>query len=168
MYAVIATTLALTGAAVAAPAATIKARAEQFGLHAFSTGGELQYWAVVNAHIGAGQNALQIQRPAAYQSDPAYLNNTELFFDLGTEYPWGVAIPEVPAGTVAQVTSKPGDGAVATGFAVADEKLTYNGSPDGFWACPVQDVFTLFYGQNPDAANLPSDECLPITLQASA
>lgn len=98
MYAVIATTLALTGAAVAAPAATIKARAEQFGLHAFSTGGELQYWAVVNAHIGAGQNALQIQRPAAYQSDPAYLNNTELFFGkTSSPYPPFFSLFSLPA-----------------------------------------------------------------------
>lgn len=49
-----------------------------FTLHAFSTRSkDLVHWAVVNAHVGAGQNVLTVQRPTAYQSDVAVLKGTE-------------------------------------------------------------------------------------------
>ncbi|KAK7752461.1 hypothetical protein SLS62_005614 [Diatrype stigma] len=161
MYTILATALALAGAAVAAPAVATT----DFGLHAYTADLALQDWAVVNAHVAAGTNAIQIQRPSVYQADPAYLNGTELLFDLpGAQYPYGVVIPEVPAGTVGQVFSKPGDS--VTGFAVANETLLYNGSADGFWACGVYGTFNLFYGVNPDPANLPNTDCLAITLRA--
>ena len=49
-----------------------------FTLHAFSTRSkDLVHWAVVNAHVGAGQNVLTVQRPTAYESDPAVIKGTE-------------------------------------------------------------------------------------------
>ncbi|KAI1775523.1 hypothetical protein F4818DRAFT_441615 [Hypoxylon cercidicola] len=166
MHAVFTTALALAGVAVAAP--TLQARQEsEFRLRAFGTKVDLLAWALINAHSDAGRNVIQIQRPSVYQSDISYLNGTNLFFDLGTAIPYGVQMPEVPAGTVGLVTSQPGDH--STGFAIdANQQLTYNSNAEGFWACPVNDVFELFYGLNPVPANLPSTECIEIHLQAGA
>ena len=75
MHAVIAAALALSGFAAAAP--TLEARQNivgDFGLRANNS--NINEWAIVNAHIAAGQNSLQIQRPSVYQPDPAYLNST--------------------------------------------------------------------------------------------
>lgn len=36
----------------------------------------------------------------------------------------------------------------------------------GWWACPVNDTFELFYGINPDPANLPSTDCQGFELAA--
>ncbi len=80
MHAVIVTLLALSGAAAAAPAVQAREPSANFGLRAFSSGGKLTAWALVNAHVGAGINAIQIQRPAAFVPDPAYLDDTKLFF----------------------------------------------------------------------------------------
>ncbi|KAI1410345.1 hypothetical protein F5Y13DRAFT_192528 [Hypoxylon sp. FL1857] len=163
MYALTAATLALAGAALAAP--TLQARdGSQFSLHA--TGGPLTGWAIVNAHIAAGKNTIQIQRPSAYVSDTSFLNGTNLYFDLHTNVPYGVEMPNVPAGTVGQVFSQPGE--MSTGFGInAGQLLTYNSNPEGFWACPVDNTFELFYGLNPEPANLPSSECQRIELQAA-
>ncbi|KAI0841300.1 hypothetical protein F5Y06DRAFT_217693 [Hypoxylon sp. FL0890] len=162
MYALTAATLALAGAAVAAP--TLQAREEsQFRLHATGT---LAAWALVNAHVDAGTNVIQIQRPSAYVSDVSYLNGTNLYFDLGTTIPYGVQMPSVPAGTVGQVFSEPGEHSIGFGIN-AGQLLTYNSNPEGFWACPVDNTFELFYGLNPEPANLPSAECLQIELQVS-
>lgn len=58
-----------------------------------------------------------------------------MWLDLpGAQYPYGVVIPEVPAGSVGRVFSKPGDG--VTGFSVSNETLIYNGSPDGMLPNP--------------------------------
>lgn len=38
---------------------------------------------------------------------------------------------------------------------------------EGFWACPVDDVFTLWYGAEPALANMPSAECVSIMLETS-
>ena len=49
-----------------------------FTLHAFSTRSkDLVHWAVVNAHVGAGQTVLTVQRPTAYQSDLAVIRGTD-------------------------------------------------------------------------------------------
>ncbi|KAI1399800.1 hypothetical protein F4819DRAFT_463819 [Hypoxylon fuscum] len=161
MYAIIASALALDGVAVAAP--TLEARQEsQFRLRATGT---LAGWALINSHVDAGRNVIQIQRPAAYQSDISYFNGTNLFFDLDAPVPYSVQMPDVPAGTVGQVFAQPGDH--STGFGLdATKLLTYNSNAQGFWACPVNDVFELFYGLDPEPANLPSDKCLQTQLQA--
>ncbi|KAI0128084.1 hypothetical protein F4776DRAFT_629165 [Hypoxylon sp. NC0597] len=162
MYALTAATLALAGAAVAAP--TLQAREEsQFRLQ---TTGILTGWALINAHIDAGRNVIQIQRPSVYISDVSYLNGTNLYFDLGTTIPFGVLMPGVPEGTVGQVFSRPGE--MSPGFGInAAQLLTFNSNPEGFWACPVDHTFELFYGLNPEPANLPSSECLEIGLQVT-
>ncbi|XXG99495.1 glycosylphosphatidylinositol anchor biosynthesis [Hypoxylon texense] len=163
MYAIIATALAFAGLSAAAP--TLEARQEsEFRLRATGT---LAGWALINAHVDAGRNVIQIQRPSVYQSDISYLNGTNLFFDLGATIPYSVQMPDVPAGDVAQVFTQPGDH--STGFGLdATQLLTYNSNNEGFWACPVNNVFELFYGLNPVPANLPSTECLEIQLQAGA
>jgi hypothetical protein len=53
-------------------------------LSAFSDDGAFNHWAVVNAHAGAGQNVLQIQRPTAFTSDKSYLIGTSKAFDQDT------------------------------------------------------------------------------------
>jgi hypothetical protein len=75
------TALALAGAALAAPAPAPEARAAsaQFQLRTVNND-DIFGWAIVNAHVAAGQNVIQIQRPAAYQPDISYLNGTSLFF----------------------------------------------------------------------------------------
>ncbi|KAI1374004.1 hypothetical protein F4677DRAFT_185668 [Hypoxylon crocopeplum] len=163
MYALVATVLALAGAAVAAP--TVQAREDsEFRLHATAP---LTAWALINAHVSAGTNVIQIQRPTAYVSDASYLNGTNLYFDLGTAIPYGVRMPLVPAGTVGQVVSQPGES--TTGFGLdASKFLTYNSNSEGFWACPEDNVFELFYGLNPEPANLPSSGCLEIQLLAGS
>ncbi|KAI4866068.1 hypothetical protein F4820DRAFT_418044 [Hypoxylon rubiginosum] len=163
MYAIITTALALAGVAAAAPTLEVRQESE-FRLRATGT---LAGWALINAHADAGRNVIQIQRPSVYQSDISYLNGTNLFFDLGTAIPYGVQMPNVPAGYVAQVISQPGDHSPGFGLD-ANQLLTYNSNAEGFWACPVDNVFELFYGLNPVPANLPSTECLAIQLQAGA
>ncbi|OTB00562.1 hypothetical protein M426DRAFT_267459 [Hypoxylon sp. CI-4A] len=162
MYAILTTALAFASAAVATPA--LKERQEsKFRLQAT---GKLAAWALINAHADAGRNVIQIQRPSVYQSDVTYLDGTELYFDLGTTVPWGVQMPDVPAGDVGQVFSQPGQ--KSPGFELdAQNLLAFNSNIEGFWACPVNDTFELFYGLNASQDNLPSDECLQIQLQAS-
>ncbi|KAI0379281.1 hypothetical protein F5Y04DRAFT_131739 [Hypomontagnella monticulosa] len=163
MYALVATTLALAGLSAAAP--TVQERQEsQFRLRATPP---LNGWALINAHADAGRNVIQIQRPSVYTSDVSYLNGTNLYFDLGTAIPYGVQMPNVPAGTVGQVISQPGE--KSPGFGLdATQLLTFNSNSEGFWACPVDNTFELFFGLNPVPANLPSTECLSIKLQATS
>ncbi|KAI0555709.1 hypothetical protein F4679DRAFT_519547 [Xylaria curta] len=155
--------LSLTGVALAAPAAN-EASAE-FQLRAVNNDA-IYGWAIVNSHVAAGTNVIQIQRPSAYQSDVSYLNDGSLAFDLnGATIPYGLRVPAVPSGTVAQVIAQPGTG--TTGFALnANNYLTYNGNVEGWWACPVSGTFELFYGVNPDPANLPSTDCQGFELAA--
>ncbi|KAI2781202.1 hypothetical protein F4815DRAFT_103224 [Daldinia loculata] len=163
MYAILTTVLAFAGSAVAAPALEER-QTDQFSLRATD---KLAGWALKNAHVAAGENVIQIQRPSVYSSDPSYLNGTNLYFDLGTTPPYGVRMPEVPAGTVGQVYSEPGE--KTPGFGIGpDHLLTFNSFPTGFWACPVNDVFELFYGVSPDPAKLPSKDCLAIQLAVGA
>ncbi|GAP88966.1 hypothetical protein SAMD00023353_3400460 [Rosellinia necatrix] len=163
-------TLALASAVLAAPApsspaAAAAATSAKFQLRAFSDAG-LTGWALVNAHAGAATNSVQIQRPSAYQSDVSHLDGTSLVFDLNSVFtPYTLRVPAVPAGAVAHVTVQVGQG--TEGFALtADNHLSFNGAVSGWWACPVNNTFELFYGPNPDPANLPSTECQAIELVA--
>ncbi|KAI8955238.1 hypothetical protein F4801DRAFT_574824 [Xylaria longipes] len=155
--------LTLTGAALAAPASNDASA--KFQLRVVNND-NIYGWAIVNSHVAAGTNVIQIQRPAAYQSDVSYLDAGSLSFDLnGAPIPYGLRVPAVPAGTVAQVTAQPGTG--TEGFALnANNYLTYNGNVEGWWACPVSGTFELFYGVNPETANLPSTDCQGFELSA--
>lgn len=64
--------LTLAGAAVAADGAKFQLRVTE--------NTNLNAWALVNAHAAAGTNSIQIQRPAAYQSDVSHIDGGELFF----------------------------------------------------------------------------------------
>ncbi|KAI0109814.1 hypothetical protein F4814DRAFT_450775 [Daldinia grandis] len=163
MYALLTTVLAFAGAAVATPALEER-QTHRFSLHPTD---KLAGWALKNAHVAAGQNVIQIQRPSVYSSDPSYLNGTNLYFDLGTTPPYGVRIPELQPGTIGLVSSEPGE--KTPGFSVGpDQLLTFNSASTGFWACPVNNVFELYYGVNPDPAKLPSKDCLAIQLAVGA
>ncbi|KAI1758701.1 hypothetical protein GGR53DRAFT_472092 [Hypoxylon sp. FL1150] len=165
MYAIIAAALAFAGISAAAPTLEARQVGSDFRLRATGT---LAGWALINAHSDAGRNVIQIQRPSVYQSDVSYFNGTYLFFDLeGAPIPYSVQMPDVPAGYVALVTSQPGDHSPGFGLDTT-QLLTYNSNAEGFWACPVNDVFELFYGPDAVTANLPSTECLEIQLQAGA
>lgn len=86
MRSFIAAALTLAGAALAAPAAGQDAKSAKFQLRVVNSDA-IFGWALVNAHVAAGTNVIQIQRPAAYQSDVSHLSGGELFF--GT---WKVSI----------------------------------------------------------------------------
>ncbi|KAI8960790.1 hypothetical protein F5Y11DRAFT_250536 [Daldinia sp. FL1419] len=169
MYALLTTALAFAGAAVAAPVVEER-QTHKFGLHATE---KLAGWALKNAHVDAGRNVIQIQRPSVYSSDPSYLNGTHLYFDLGTTPPYGVVIPDVPAGNVGQVFTQPGEKSegfgVGPGFKEGDAPLLlFSNVSAGFWACPVNDVFELFYGINAQPTKLPSKDCQSIELSVNA
>ncbi|GAW15068.1 hypothetical protein ANO14919_044770 [Xylariales sp. No.14919] len=163
MRSFVATALTLAGAALATPAS--EATSAEFQLRVVNNDA-IFGWALVNAHVAAGTNAIQIQRPSVYQSDVSYLDDGSLSFDLkGAPTVYGLRVPDVPAGGISQVTSQPGKG--TEGFALnANNYLTYNGNVEGWWACPVNDTFELFYGVNPDPANIPSTECQSFELAA--
>ncbi|KAI1354116.1 hypothetical protein F5Y01DRAFT_274188 [Xylaria sp. FL0043] len=163
MRSFVAAALTLAGAAFAAPAK--EATSAEFQLRAVNNDA-IYGWAIVNAHVAAGTNAIQIQRPAAYQPDVAFLDNGSVEFNLtGATIVYGLRVPEVPAGTIGQVVAQPGEG--TKGFALnANNYLTYNGNVEGWWACPVDNTFELFYGVNPIPANLPSTDCQAFELSA--
>ncbi|TGJ86807.1 hypothetical protein E0Z10_g1992 [Xylaria hypoxylon] len=163
MRSFVAAALTLTGAAFAAPGS--EAASAKFQLRVLNNDA-IFGWALVNAHVAAGTNVIQIQRPAAYQPDVSHLDNGTLSFDLkGATIPYGLRVPVVPKGGISLVTSQPGTG--TKGFAInANNYLTYNGNVEGWWACPVNDTFELFYGVNPDPANIPSAECQSFELGA--
>ncbi|KAI1165517.1 hypothetical protein F5B18DRAFT_611303 [Nemania serpens] len=165
MRSFIAAAVTLAGAALAAPAVEHDAASAKFQLRVVNSDA-IFGWALVNAHVAAGTNVIQIQRPAAYQSDVSHLSGGSLYFDLpGAPIPYSLRLPLVPAGTVGQVTSQPGSG--STGLALnKNNYLTYHGKVEGWWACPVNDTFELFYGINPDPANLPSTDCQGFELAA--
>ncbi|KAI1293321.1 hypothetical protein F5Y03DRAFT_331630 [Xylaria venustula] len=163
MRSFIAAALTLAGATLAAPSKA--ATSAEFQLRAVNNDA-IYGWAIVNAHVAAGTNAIQIQRPAAYQPDAAYLENGSLEFNLtGATIEYGLRVPDVAAGSIGQVFAQPGEG--TSGFALnANNYLTYNGNVEGWWACPVDETFNLFYGVNPDPANIPSADCQAFELSA--
>lgn len=73
MYTVLATILALAGASAAAPTA----RSSEVYFFATGNGTNVNHWALINAHVAAGTNSLQIQRPSVYSSDAAHLTSSE-------------------------------------------------------------------------------------------
>ena len=49
-----------------------------FGLYAFSTRSDnIRAWPVLNAHVGANDNVLTIERPSAYSADRAFIKGTD-------------------------------------------------------------------------------------------
>ena len=75
MHAFAALILALVGPTLAAP--TIEERATSKSFHLSVVGSEnLNGWAVLEAHVAAGSNAIEIQRPSAYQSELVKLSGT--------------------------------------------------------------------------------------------
>lgn len=112
-----------------------------FGLRAFSTRNrDIVSWAVVNEHLGAGQNYLAVQRPSAYQPDKAIINGTAQMKEDGTarlafrklphsrdgimrvvliacavldgvDYPYEARIPRKPVNSdLVRVLTEPGEG----------------------------------------------------------
>ncbi|KAI0161306.1 hypothetical protein GGR57DRAFT_353216 [Xylariaceae sp. FL1272] len=156
MRSIAAAAISLAGIATAGPVA--RDVSAEFRLHVVNTDA-LYGWAVVNAHVAAATNVLQIQRPAAYQSDISHLNGTEFFFDLtGAQFPYSMRVPDVEDGTVGLVTSQIGNG--TPGFSLnANNYLVFNGQTTGWYACPVDGTFELYYGANAVASNLPSTDC---------
>jgi hypothetical protein len=53
-----------------------------FRLHAYANP-NLRGWAIVNAHVAAATNALEVQRPSTYISDMAYLSGAASAFSNG-------------------------------------------------------------------------------------
>ncbi|KAI2622324.1 hypothetical protein GGR54DRAFT_638660 [Hypoxylon sp. NC1633] len=162
MYALVATVLALTGAAVAAPTVQTRQISADFKLHATAP---LLGWALINSQAAADRYVIQLQRPSVYTSDVSYFNGTNLYFKPDTETLLGVRMPAVTDGYVAEVISSPGQ--MSPGFAIdQNQLLTWNFNNAGFWACPSDNVFVLMYGLDVDPAKLPSTECLNIQLVA--
>jgi hypothetical protein len=80
MRAFTATALTLAGAALAAPAASdASSSSAKFQLRVVNND-HIFGWALINAHVAAGQNVIQIQRPSVYQSDVSYIEDSSLFF----------------------------------------------------------------------------------------
>ena len=76
MHAFTALALTLAGSVLAAPAITERAT-EQENFKLSVVGSEdLNGWAVLEAHVGAGTNAIEIQRPSAFQSEKVHLFGT--------------------------------------------------------------------------------------------
>lgn len=83
MHALAALALTLAGTALAAPA--IKERSTEQENFSLSVAGNanLNGWAIVEAHVGAGVNAIEIQRPSAYTSEKVHLFGTSQQVDNG-------------------------------------------------------------------------------------
>lgn len=75
MYTFTALVLALAGSTIAAPTIEERATSESFRLSVVGSE-HLNGWAVVEAHVAAGTNAIEIQRPAAFQSELVKLSGT--------------------------------------------------------------------------------------------
>jgi hypothetical protein len=77
MHAFEALVLTLAGSALAAPAITERST-EQENFKLSVVGSEdINGWAVLEAHVAAGTNAIEIQRPSAYQSEKVHLFGTQ-------------------------------------------------------------------------------------------
>ncbi|KAK3696066.1 hypothetical protein LTR37_018147 [Vermiconidia calcicola] len=171
--------LATASSALAAP---LQFTSQKFRLHAFGDG--LEDWTVSNAHIGANQNAIVIQRPSATTSSKAFLSGTadaisdnemKILFALqgyDPAHPLGMVIPSMPSGTIRQVFAQPDASAI---FSIddADQLSVLASGAEGFWACPtnvagIGEVFTLFYGNDVKKADLPSKKCKAVTMKAAA
>jgi hypothetical protein len=83
MHFITAATFALSAASTAL-SAVLPGGAEVFQLHA-SGNDALEGWAVLTAHVGAGTDAIVIQRPLAYTSTRAILTGTKAQEKKGEE-----------------------------------------------------------------------------------
>ncbi|KAK5169141.1 uncharacterized protein LTR77_006450 [Saxophila tyrrhenica] len=147
----------------------------------WASGENLEHWAVVNAHVEAGRNVLEIQRPTAYTSNKSYIFGTPKDFNKGTgrlQYQLGgdvyttvIETPEV--GELTQVYTQAG-GEGSKVFSIDQTRGGYldvasNGEFNIFWACETEvqgeEVFTLWYGAGPTKKYLKEHKCESITLQ---
>ena len=140
MHALAALVLTFAGSALAAPALTERStEQENFVLRVADNQG-LNGWSVLEAHVSAGTNAIEIQRPAAFQPEKVHLfgttrevNNGEaqlfsrkstfntharisrgcsdiIALDKAAGSEYSWVLPSPPAGQVAQVFSELGTG----------------------------------------------------------
>ncbi|KAK5164047.1 uncharacterized protein LTR77_010138 [Saxophila tyrrhenica] len=165
--------LAASGTSLAKP---LNFTSQIFGLTAF--GSQLDGWAVVNAHVGAGQDAVIIQRPSAYTPDKAVLTGTAGSIKSGFEVlnfhpnqPISMIIPSSPDGVLSQVFSEYGDASAV--FSVnAQNELVVAAAGTTFFACPTEvgglgKVFGLFFGTEVPPKVIKNKACKPISLRAT-
>ncbi|KAI7147263.1 hypothetical protein KC317_g17912 [Hortaea werneckii] len=190
MYTSLITSLTLATAAFAAPLQPRQDIYQQtipFGIYAVSAeaSGEYDGYALVNAHVGAGQNALRLLDPTSRgPADLAYLDGTQQDFYsdstrvllniTGAEPAYEIQLPDVKTGSVGQVFREPGEGTASFSIGAENYLETAGGSSAGFvfwYACPTtseagSNVPSLFYGVEVQKQNLPSEECKQINIQA--
>lgn len=107
MYTMLAAALALASTVCATPIS----RRDDSVFSFWTNSPNLTEWAVVNAHVNAGVNLIEIQRPTAYTSDNATFNDTRVVFQLqseGSTYQYGLTLPDVEEGSVGEVTATEG------------------------------------------------------------
>ncbi|KAI0518266.1 hypothetical protein F5B22DRAFT_600572 [Xylaria bambusicola] len=151
MRRLIAATLALTGITIADTSAKFRLRT--------ANNPAVADWAILNTRYDEGTYLVYVQQSQGYQSDVSFLDGDLLFFEIPFEsIAHGLRVPDVPEGQVSEVYTQQGKG--VPGFVLSDDGyLMYNGTVEGWWACPINDVYSLFYGVEPDEANLPSILC---------
>lgn len=147
MHASLFPSLALATAAFAAP---LQPRQDTyqptnpFGIYAVSAkdNGEYDGYALVNAHVGPGQNALQLLDPTSQgAADQAYLNGTvEDFYSdstrvvvnvTGADPAYEIRLPDAETGSVGQVFSEPGEGTASFSIGAENYLETAGGSSAG-------------------------------------
>lgn len=137
MHAFTALVLALAGSTLAAPVIEERDTSSAFRLTAVSE--NLTGWAVLEAHVAAGTNAIEIQRPSAYQSEKVKLSGTTKQLNNGKAKlqshkaagsTFQYVLPEVHTGQVKQVFAELGVG--SNSFGINDNnRLTANGQANG-------------------------------------
>jgi hypothetical protein len=91
MYALISLALTLTGLTTAAPSLIPRQGSDSAEIYPYANNTKINRWAVVNAHVAAGTNLIEVQRPTVYQSDPAHLYGTpEQFTSHSAQLIWGM------------------------------------------------------------------------------
>lgn len=142
MHHLVALLLPLAGSILAAATLQSRDTTNPFRLHA-TANSNLTGWAIVNAHVAAGTNAIEVQRPSAYISDLAVLNGTAEDFDsdstklsfllsnVTSDPSYEMVLPNIPQGEVGQVLSKPGAGTPTFSIGGKDYIETVGGSSLG-------------------------------------
>ena len=147
MYTSLVTSLTLATAAFAAPLQPRQFTYQQtnpFGIYAVSAEESSEYdgYALVNAHVGAGQNALQLLDPTSQgPADLAYLNGTQqdfysdstrvVFNITGANSAFEIRLPDAKTGSVGQVFSEPGEGTASFSIGAENYLETAGGSSAG-------------------------------------
>ena len=154
MHAFTALVLALAGSTLAAPTAEERAAAPKFRLSVAGSK-DLNGWAVLEAHVAAGTNAIEIQRPAAFQSEvvsfvgdngKAQIKSSEfldphrislqggytdtLRSDKAGGSTFAYALPSVSNGQIKQVFAQLGAGTNSFGLN-GNNRVTANGDAHG-------------------------------------